>query len=109
MRRRGLRRKQIAALYQELCRIAPSPVVALNYAAAVAMGESLEQGLEQIDRLGASGALDHYYLFHAARADILRRLGRPTEAAGAYREALRLATNKVEQGYLRERLSQVER
>jgi RNA polymerase sigma-70 factor, ECF subfamily len=100
--------KQIAALYWELLRIAPSPVVALNHAAAVAMGESLERGLEQIEDLGASGDLDHYHLFHAARADILRRLGRRGEAATAYREALRLATNKVEQGYLRERLAQLE-
>jgi RNA polymerase sigma-70 factor, ECF subfamily len=101
--------RQIAALYQELLRIMPSPVVALNHAAAVAMGEGLEQGLEQIDHLGASGDLDHYHLFHAARADILRRLGRRNEAATAYREALRLATNKVEQDYLRGRLSQLER
>jgi RNA polymerase sigma-70 factor (ECF subfamily) len=100
--------RQIAALYEELLRIAPSAVIALNYAVAVAMGEGLEKGLDQIDHLGTSGDLDNYHLFHAARADILRRLGRRGEAASAYREALKLATNKVEQVYLRERLSNLE-
>ncbi|HKD45629.1 MAG TPA: RNA polymerase sigma factor [Candidatus Angelobacter sp.] len=100
--------RQIAALYQELLRIAPSPVVALNHAVALAMGHSLEQGLKQIELLGASGGLEQYHLYHAARADILRRLGRREEAAAAYREALGQATNKVEQDYLRQRLSQVE-
>ena len=100
--------RQIAALYQELLRITPSPVVALNHAAAVAMGEGLEQGLKLIDALGESGELDDYHLYHAARADILRRLGRREEAVTAYREALRLATNKVEQDYLRGRLAQME-
>lgn len=99
---------QIAALYQELLRISPSPVVALNHAVAVAMSGDLEGGLAQIDRVGASGGLEHYHLFHAARADILRRLGRRDEAAGAYQEAIRLATNKVEQGYLRGRLSHLQ-
>jgi RNA polymerase sigma-70 factor, ECF subfamily len=98
---------QIAALYQELLRVSPSPVVALNHAVAVAMSTGLEEGLQEIDRVGESGALEQYYLFHAARADILRRMGRQKEAAGAYREALRLATNKVEQEYLRGRLRQL--
>ena len=100
--------RQIAALYQELLRITPSPVVALNHAAAVAMGESLELGLARIDHLGESGELDDYHLYHAARADILRRLGRREEAATAYQAALQLATNKVEQDYLRQRLSRLE-
>jgi RNA polymerase sigma-70 factor, ECF subfamily len=99
---------QIAALYQELLRAAPSPVVALNHAVAVAMSQGLESGLAQIDRVGAAGGLEEYHLFHAARADILRRLGRREEAARAYREALQLATNKVEQEYLQSRLGQVE-
>jgi RNA polymerase sigma-70 factor, ECF subfamily len=99
--------RQIAALYQELLRIAPSPVVALNHAVAVAMSGSLEEGLKQMDQLGESGELEHYHLFYAARADILRRLGRREGAAEAYREALRLATNKVEQEYLRGRLGQL--
>jgi RNA polymerase sigma-70 factor (ECF subfamily) len=95
---------QIAALYQELLRMAPSPVVALNHAVAVAMSQGLEPGLAQIEKVGASGGLEQYYLYHAARADILRRLGRNAEAALAYDEALRLATNRVEQEYLRRRL-----
>jgi RNA polymerase sigma-70 factor, ECF subfamily len=100
--------RQIAALYGELLRISPSPVVALNHAVAVAMSQGFEEGLAQIDEVGATGELEQYHLFHAARADILRRLGRREEAAGAYREALRLATNKVEQEYLRRRLIKLE-
>jgi RNA polymerase sigma-70 factor (ECF subfamily) len=99
--------KQIAALYQELLRVSPSPVVALNHAVAVALSVGLEQGLAQIEQVGASGRLDQYHLFHAARADILWRLGRKAESAAAYREALRLATNKVEQEYLRRRLKEM--
>jgi RNA polymerase sigma-70 factor (ECF subfamily) len=98
---------EIAALYQELLRFSPSPIVALNHAVAVAMSDGLECGLAQIDQVGASGQLEEYHLFHAARADILRRLGRKTESAEAYAAALRLVTNKVEQEYLRGRLKQV--
>jgi RNA polymerase sigma-70 factor, ECF subfamily len=98
---------EIAALYSELLRLAPSPVIALNHAVAVAMSEGLERGLRQIEEIGASGRLEDYHLFHAARADILRRLGRRTESAEAYSAALKLATNKVEQEYLRARLKQV--
>jgi RNA polymerase sigma-70 factor (ECF subfamily) len=99
--------KQIAALYQELLRFNPSPVVALNQAVAVAMSDGLEPGLARIDQVGAAGGLENYHLFHAARADILRRLGRNQEAATAYRAAMRLATNHVEQEYLRRRLDEV--
>jgi RNA polymerase sigma-70 factor (ECF subfamily) len=97
--------REIAALYLELLRISPSPVVALNHAVAVAMSEGLDRGLAQIDELGESGELKRYHLFHAARADLLRRMGRNVEAAKAYEEALRLATNAVEQEYLRGRLN----
>jgi RNA polymerase sigma-70 factor (ECF subfamily) len=100
---------QIAALYQELLRISPSPVVALNHAVAVAMSQGLEPGLKQIEQVGAAGGLEQYHLYHAARADILRRLGRKSEAKRAYQEALRLAANKVEQEYLKQRLSHLER
>jgi len=99
--------KQIAALYRELLRINPSPVIALNHAVAIAMSEGLEQGLTEIDRVGESGGLDDYHLFHAARADILRRLKRRDESASAYREAIRLATNKVERDYLQGRLKEL--
>lgn len=98
---------EVAGLYQELMRLAPSPIVALNKAVAVAMSDGLEIGLAQIEKVGASGQLEQYHLFHAARADILRRLGRKTEAAEAYGAALALVTNSVEQEYLRMRLRQV--
>lgn len=100
--------KQIEALYRELLRFSPSPVVALNHAVAVAMSDGLERGLALVDAIGSSGRLDEYHLLHAARADLLRRLGRRDEAAAAYGKALRLATNKVEQDYLRGRLMQME-
>lgn len=99
--------KQIAALYGELERFEPTCVIALNRAVAVAMSEGLEKGLALIDELGSSGELDGYYLFHAARADILRRLDRRDGAASAYRRALELATNQVERQYLERRLREL--
>jgi RNA polymerase sigma-70 factor (ECF subfamily) len=99
--------KQIAALYGELARIHPSAVVALNHAVAVALGYGLEAGLRMIDELGTSGELGSYHLYHAARADILRRLGRLQEAAAAYRRALGFTTNAVERRYLRTRLAEL--
>jgi RNA polymerase sigma-70 factor, ECF subfamily len=99
--------RQIVALYAELTRIDPSPIVALNHAAAVAMSEGFEQGLLLIDEVGAEGKLDHYYFFHAARADLLRRLGRIEEAASAYSRALPLTANEVEQKYVRRRLAEL--
>jgi RNA polymerase sigma-70 factor (ECF subfamily) len=98
---------EIAGIYRELMRLAPSPIVALNHAVAVAMSDGLEIGLAQIEKIGASGELEKYYLFHAARADILRRLGRRTESAEAYAAALRLVTNQVEKNYLSARLKEV--
>lgn len=98
---------QIAALYAQLLAWNPSRVVALNHAVAVALSAGLEQGLQLIDDLGRSGGLDQYYLYHAARADILRRLLRPAEAAEAYRHALSLATNRIEQNFLERRLREV--
>ncbi len=98
---------QIVALYNELMRINSSPVVALNRAAAVAMSDTIEAGLKLIEDLGAAGTLDQYYLFHAAQADLLRRLNRREEAAAAYQRALLLTTNHVERQYLRKRLAEV--
>jgi RNA polymerase sigma-70 factor (ECF subfamily) len=98
---------QIVALYRELMRITSSPIVALNHAAAVAMSESLEKGLALIDESNLSNKLENYYLFHAARADLLRRLNRLDEARTAYTRALSLTTNQIEQQYLRQRLSKV--
>jgi RNA polymerase sigma-70 factor (ECF subfamily) len=97
--------RQIAGLYRELARHLPTAPVLLNHAAAVAMSEGCEKGLALMDEIGVSGALDSYHLYHAARADLLRRLGRNTEAAAAYRRALELSRNSVEQQYLRDRLA----
>jgi RNA polymerase sigma-70 factor (ECF subfamily) len=97
--------RQIVALYRELLRLSSSPVVALNHAAAVAMAEGFEQGLNLIESAGAGGKLEDYYLFHAARADLLRRLERLGEAHSAYERALSLSTNRVEQNYIRRRLA----
>lgn len=96
--------RQIVALYEELMRITDSPVVALNHAAAVAMSEGVERGLSLIEAAGAAGALDNYYLYHASRADLLRRLHRFDEASSAYRRALELTTNSVERNYIEGRL-----
>ena len=98
---------QIAALYALLLRLHPSPVVALNHAAAVAMGERLERGLRLIEELEASGELEAYHLLPAAKADILRRLGRRPEAAAAYERALQLVTHDAERRYLQRRLRDV--
>ena len=99
--------RQIVALYEELLRATSSPVVALNHAAAVAMSEGVERGLSLMEFVSASGALDNYYLFHASRADLLRRLNRVNEAVAAYEHALSLTTNSVEQNYIRRRLREI--
>ena len=96
--------RQIAALYGELGRREPSPILALNGAVAVAMADGPARGLELVDRIEG---LDGYHLLHAARADLLRRLERRDEAATAYRRALELATNPSERRYLAGRLAQV--
>ncbi|ALE07723.1 RNA polymerase subunit sigma-24 [Arthrobacter sp. ERGS1:01] len=97
---------RIAALYGELAAVAPSPVVDLNRAIAVAMSQGPGAGLKLVDVLDRSGALDGYYLLPAARADLLRRLGRRTEAAHDYRRALELAPSDVERRYLARRLAE---
>jgi RNA polymerase sigma-70 factor (ECF subfamily) len=96
---------QIAALYSELARINPNPIVLLNGAVAIAMSEGPGRGLALLDELGASGDLDRYHLFHAARADLLRRLRYFEAAAEAYRRALALMANGVERAYLERRLA----
>jgi len=97
--------RQIAALYGVLARIQPSPVVQLNGAVAIGMSEGPNRGLALIDELGTSGELERYHLFHAARADMLRRLGYFEAAADAYRRALALMENGVERAYLERRLA----
>lgn len=97
---------QIAALYAELAELAPSPVVELNRAVAVAMTDGVAAGLALVEDLDASGVLDGYYLLPATRADLLRRDGRGAEATEAYEEALRLAPTEFERRYLLARLAE---
>jgi len=94
---------QIAALYEKLLEFNPSPVIALNHAVAVAMSGRMEEGWNRLEELGRSGALDRYYLFHAARADLLRRMHQTREAASAYEKAAALAQNAVEVEFLQRR------
>jgi RNA polymerase sigma-70 factor (ECF subfamily) len=96
---------QIAALYTELARLAPSPVVDLNRAVAIAMSDGISAGLALVDELATSGQLDGYYLLPATRADLLRRDGRLTEAVASYEQALTLAPTDAERRYLKARLS----
>jgi RNA polymerase sigma-70 factor, ECF subfamily len=98
---------QIIALYATLFRVQPTPVVMLNHAVAVAMANGAEEGLRLLDQLVASHMLTGYHWLPAARADLLRRLGRGPEAAVAYAEALALATNEAERRFLRRRLAEV--
>jgi RNA polymerase sigma-70 factor, ECF subfamily len=96
---------QIAALYGVLSRIAPSPIVELNRAVAVAMAEGAERGLDLMAPLAAE--LGEYHLLHAARADLLRRLGRREAAAQSYQRALALTRNEPERRFLLRRLREV--
>ena len=98
--------RQIAALYGELMRRYPSAVVSLNQAVAIAMSEGLEKGLTLMDNLDAA-ELESYHLYHAARAEILRRMGRRNEAIQEYQRAVPLTTNAVEQRYLRRRIDEL--
>jgi RNA polymerase sigma-70 factor, ECF subfamily len=95
---------QIARLYEELQRIQPTAVVALNRAVAVALAQTPDDGLRILDDESLAIPLDAYHLYHSARADLLRRAGRRDEATRAYRRALELTTNDVERGYLERRL-----
>jgi RNA polymerase sigma-70 factor, ECF subfamily len=95
---------RVAALYGELAALAPSPVVDLNRAVAVAMARGPEHGLALVDRIEG---LDGYRLFHATRADLLRRAGRADEAGPAYERAVELTTNPVERRFLERRLAEL--
>jgi len=97
---------QIATLYRGLKAMWPTPVIELNRAVAVAMADGPDAGLALMAPL--ADELDRYHLYHAARADLLRRVGRNSEAKAAYRRALELATNSVEGKYLKGRLEQLE-
>ena len=98
---------QIVRLYDLLESIRPSPVVSLNRAVAIAMVEGPQAGLALMDELATSGDLDSYHLFHAARADMLRRLGSVEEAAKSYTLALERVTNDSERRFLERRLREV--
>ena len=98
---------QIAALYSLLMRMTPSPVIELNRVVAVAMADGPLAGLVLLDRPEMLQALADYHLFHAARADLLRRVGRLTEAGDAYRQALGLCQNESERAFLSRRLTEV--
>src|SRR5712664_1487066 len=99
--------QEIVRLYDLLERLQPSPIVSLNRAVAVAMLDGPRPALALIDALAASGDLDSYHLLHAARADLLRRLGSLVEAAKSYARALALVTNDSERRFLERRLREV--
>ena len=101
----GPRWERIAALYSHLAALDPDPVVELNRAVAIALAGDLEDGLTRIDAL--AGPLERYRYLHAARADLLRRLGRHDAAAEAYSRALSLAGNAAEREFLERRLSEL--
>jgi RNA polymerase sigma-70 factor (ECF subfamily) len=98
---------RIASLYELLAIAQPSPVIELNRAVAVAMAEGSERGLELLDDPELAEALDGYQWFWSARADLLRRAGRPNQAMKEYERALELATNPVERRFLEHRLAEL--
>ncbi|HEU4840214.1 MAG TPA: sigma-70 family RNA polymerase sigma factor [Ilumatobacteraceae bacterium] len=96
---------QIAALYERLASLVPGPVVELNRAVAVSMADGPDAGLRIVDALATTGELAGYHLLPATRADLLRRAGRRTEAATAYRQAIALAANQADRRFLERRLA----
>jgi RNA polymerase sigma-70 factor (ECF subfamily) len=99
--------RQIVALYDQLLRIQPSPVVQINRAVAIAMRDGPEAGLTHIDAVLQHGELANYYLAHSARADMCRRLGRPAEARASYEKALALTQQEPERQFLQARIRQL--
>ena len=99
--------RQVVALYNQLVRIQPSPVVHLNRAVAIAMRDGPEAGLAQIDAILEHGELTNYYLAHSARAEMYRRLGRTAEARSSYEKALALTQQEPERQFLQERIRQL--
>jgi RNA polymerase sigma-70 factor, ECF subfamily len=99
--------RQIVALYSQLVRIQPSPVVYLNRAVAIAMCDGPQAGLAHIDAILEHGELANYYLAHSARADMYRRLGRAAEARSSYEKALALTQQEPERQFLQERIRQL--
>jgi RNA polymerase sigma-70 factor, ECF subfamily len=99
--------RQIVALYNQLLRIQPSPVVYLNRAVAIAMCDGPEAGLAHVEAVLEHGGLENYYLAHSARADLYRRLGRTAEARASYERALALTQQGPERQFLQERIRQL--
>ena len=100
---------EIVRLYDQLERLQPSPIVSLNRAVAIAMADGPSAGLAVIEALAATNDLSDYHLLHAARADLLRRLGLRDEAAKSYAQALKLVTNDSERRFLERRLREVQK
>lgn len=100
--------RRIVSFYDQLQRIEPSPVISLNRAAAIAMAEGPTAALGILDALGEDGDLENYHLFHAARADMLRRIGSGGEAVKSYARAIELVTNERERLFLQRRLREVQ-
>jgi RNA polymerase sigma-70 factor (ECF subfamily) len=100
--------RRIAALYDVLMRLEPSPVVELNRAVAVAMRDGPEAGLALIDAILARGDLADYHLAHGARADLCRQLGRTAEARASYKMALTLVRQEPERRFLERRLAELD-
>ena len=96
--------RRIVQFYDLLQQVQPDPVISLNRAVALAMADNPEAALATVNQLTASGELDQYHLLHATRADLLRRMGRPEEAAKSYERALTLVTNESERRFLERRL-----
>ncbi len=99
---------RIAQLYAMLLEMNPTPIIALNYAVAIAMSRGLREGLALIEGLEASGELNDYYLMWSAKADLLRRMGNFAAAASAYRRALEVVTSNPDRRFLSRRLKEVE-
>jgi RNA polymerase sigma-70 factor, ECF subfamily len=99
--------RRIVSLYDRLQQLLPSPIIALNRAVAVGMADGPQAAVRLIDELAASGELEGYHLLHAARADMLRRLGLNREAAESYKHALGLVSNDGERRFLERRLREV--
>lgn len=97
---------QIVQLYDLLERLQPSPIVSLNRAVAIAMVDGPPTAIALLDAIAPE--LDGYHLFHAARADLLRRMGAPAEAAQSYERAMALVTNDSERRFLDRRLREVQ-
>jgi RNA polymerase sigma-70 factor (ECF subfamily) len=100
---------EVARLYEQLYRLVPSPVIALNRAVAIAMADGPAEGLALVDAIEAGGALSDYYLLPATRADLLRRLGRTEEAAVAYRHAIEMAPSEPERRFMHRRITEMRR